>query len=101
MSHGFGDFDQLGELVLAAHTGTVLAERGCGEEFLADFRAALARLADCRLRALSDGTYALLQEETIVISHMIDLYEQQIALVAQDELANAIVDGYRRSSHPI
>lgn len=101
MCHGFGEFDHLGELVLAAHTGAVLAEQGCGNDLLADFQVALGLLADCRLRALADSSYTLLEQEIPAINNMISFYEQQVALVTQDDLANAIVEGYRRSSIPI
>ncbi|WP_157673212.1 hypothetical protein [Curvibacter sp. AEP1-3] len=74
MSHGFGEFDHLGELVLAAHTGAVFAEQGCGQDFLTDFHVALSHLADCRLRALADRRYTLLEQEIPAINQQHDCF---------------------------
>ncbi len=98
MSNGFGDSDHLGELISAAHTGQVLAERGCGDDYIGHFQTALGYLADCRSRALLDKAYFLLELEVTAVCEMIELYEQQLALIRQDELADAIVEGYRRSA---
>jgi hypothetical protein len=98
LSNDCGEFEHFNELVVTAHASIVLAEQGYGAELLEDFNKALEAILMCRLQALQGQGYYLGEQAGQSVNVLLDLYEQQVELAGKDELAGAIVEGYRRAS---
>lgn len=97
LTNDLGRFEDFNELVVTAHAGIVLGERGYGPDLQCEFHTALVTILECRLRALRGECYSLSDREAGVINELLQLHEQQVQLADKAEVASAIVEGYRRA----
>jgi hypothetical protein len=97
LSNGHGQFEDFNELVVTAHSAIVLAEQGYGVDLLSDFTHALKTILTCRLRALQGADYSFDENESSVVSSLLELHEQQVKLAGKAELAAAVVEGFNRA----
>jgi hypothetical protein len=98
LTNGLGQFEHFNELVVTGYAAVSLAERGYGADLLADFNAALGAVLSCRIRALTQESYFLSEEDAVLVNVLLDLHEQQVQLADKAELAAAIVDGFKRAN---
>jgi hypothetical protein len=92
-----GDVEHCKELTVTAYAGIYLAEQGYGADVMEDFTAALASIHDCRSRARKGLAYTLGASEACKVDVMLDMHDQQLGLADKAELADAIVESYRRA----
>jgi hypothetical protein len=64
---------------------------------MADFTAALAVTQDCRARGISGNGYWLGEVEASKMDMLLDLHEQQMELANKADLADAIIESYKRA----
>jgi len=98
LTNGLGKFEDFNELVVTGYAAISLAESGYGTDLLSDFNAATEAVLSCRIRALTEESYFLDEQEAQLVNILLDLHEQQVQLACKSELAAAIVDGYKRAN---
>lgn len=97
LTHGQGEFLHCRELIVTAHAASYLAEQGYGEDLMPDFTAALTVTQVCRTRGSNGEGYWLGEDEAIKMAVLLDLHEQQMALAEKADLADAIIESYKRA----
>ncbi|HEX7911749.1 MAG TPA: hypothetical protein VF534_27160 [Paraburkholderia sp.] len=77
-------------LASSLNVALVLAERGYGEEFIPEVKAAMESLMDCKYRADRTGKWAFDGAGVIAMRHAITLHDQQCALATRAEIKKAL-----------